>query len=558
MVLREKDDANYYYNQYQSDPTQENLDLLVKYRPQDEYDEINKKGSLEDIRNEKKKANKKKNDNKQMKITDLYDSKIQLGPIDMFVPNSWNTNEMTEEEFESLKESIRITKGKYLRENPLKVRENSVPEKLEIVDGEHRWRVCKELGIKLIPFEKIDIDTEKAKKLNVIYTLNRGNINYFKLSKLLNEYYETHKITQEELAKEFGLSDQRRVSHILPIYQRLNLFYEKIRACAYFSNRSLEELANCRNDLFREKLIDKTIENKWTSKTIRTQATKFNQISDYLEGLTQNGDEQISIVETLEDVLFEFDFGPIKNKIDLLFKDFSKQKIIQGDCFKKLPEIEQDFDCILTDPPYNLTEDGTIVKFKDRKEISTEFGEWDNYSREEFLKFLKKVLSIITPKIKDGGSVLIFTSDRYISHLRDMLIEFGLNYRSTLYWHKTNPTNSVQKNRDVSSVEIIVYATKGDKRTYNWLGQNKAHNFIETPICMGKERTTHPTQKPLEVIKWLLEKYTNPGDFVLDPFAGSGTTGIACKEMGRDFILIEKEQKFYDLIDMRLKAMEVN
>jgi len=558
MVLREKDDADYYYNHYKNDPTQENLDLLVKYRPQDHYDEINKKGSLEDIRNEKKIANKKKSENKQMKITDLYDSKIQLGPIDMFVPNPWNTNEMTQEEFESLKESIRTTKGMYLRENPLKVRESGVPGKVEIVDGEHRWRACKELGIAKIPFEKIDIGTEKAQKLNVIYSMNRGNINYFKLSKLLNEYYDNHKITQEELAKEFGLGDKRRINNILKIYQRLNIFYEKVSAPRLFGNYHLEELANCRNDLFREKLIDKTIENKWNSKTIRTQATKFNQISDYIEDLTQNEGEQLSIIEKIEDVLFEFDFGPIKNKIDLLFREFSKQKIIQGDCFEKLPEIEQAFDCILTDPPYNLTEDGTVVKFKDRKEISTEFGEWDNFSREEFLKFLKKFLSITTPKIKDGGSILIFTSDRYISHLRDMLIEFGLNYRSTLYWHKTNPTNSVQKNRDVSSVEIIVYATKGDKRTYNWLGQNKAHNFIETSTCMGKERTTHPTQKPLEVVKWLLEKYTNPGDLVLDPFAGSGTIGIACKEMGRDFILIEKEQKFYDLIDMRLKTMEVD
>ena len=556
-MLREKDDANYYYNQYQADPTPENLDLLIKYRPQDNYDEINKKGALEVIRKEQKKGVKRLNENKQMKITDLYDSKIQLGPIDMFVPNSWNTNEMTEEEFESLKESVRITKGKYLRENPLKVRENSVPGKLEIVDGEHRWKACKELKITQIPFEKIDIDTEKAQKLNVIYTLNRGNVNYFKLSKLLNKYYETHKITQEELAKEFGLGDKSRINNILKIYQRLNIFYEKV-SHAKLSNRSLEELASCRNDLFREKLIDKTIENKWTSKTIRTQATKFNQIADYIESLTQNEGDQLSVIEKIEGVLFEFDFGPIKNKIDLLFKEFSKQKIIQGDCFEKLLEIEQSFDCILTDPPYNLTEDGTVVKFEDRKDISTEFGEWDNYSREEFLKFLEKVLSITTPKIKDGGSILIFTSDRYISHLRDMLIEFGLTYRSTLYWHKTNPTNSVQKNRDVSSVETIAYATKGNKRTYNWLGQNKAHNFIETPICMGNERTTHPTQKPLEVIKWLLEKYTNPGDFVLDPFAGSGTTGIACKEMGRNFILIEKEQKFYDLIDMRLKAMEVN
>ena len=493
-------------------------------------------------------------ENKQMKITDLYDSKIQLGPIDMFVPNSWNTNEMSQEEFDKLKESINITEGKYLRENPLKVRENSIPGKLEIIDGEHRWKACKELGINKIPFERIDVDTEKAQKMNVIFSMNRGQINYFKLSKLLNEYYDTHKTTQEELAQEFGLGDRRRVNEILTIYQRLNNF--DVRLTGQFDNTQLLEIARCRSDYFREKLIDKSIENKWNSKTIRTQATKFNQISDYIEDLTQNEGDQLVILEKIEDVLFEFDFVPIKNKIDLLFGEISKKKIIHGDCFEILPTLEQEFDCILTDPPYNLTEDGQEINFEDRKNISTEFGKWDIYSHEDFLGFLKNFLSIISPKLKDNGTLLIFTSDRYISYIITLAKNIGLKYRSTLYWHKTNPTNSIQKNRDVSSVEIIAYLTKGEKRTYNWLGQNKAHNFIETSICMGNERTTHPTQKPLEVLNWLLEKYTNPGDLILDPFAGSGSTGIACRTMGRNFILIEKEKQFIELIDMRFKTLE--
>lgn len=497
-------------------------------------------------------------DGKQIKITDLYDSKIQLGPIDMFVPNSWNTNEMSQEEFDKLKESINITEGKYLRENPLKVRSSDISEKLEIIDGEHRWKACKELGIKKIPFEKSDIDTEKAQKLNVIYSMNRGQINYFKLSKLLNEYYNTHKITYNDLASEFGINSESRIKMIIPIYQRLNNFYEESPAPDFFTNSHLEELANCRSEYFREKLIDKSIENKWNSKTIRTQATKLNQISDYLEILTQNESERISILENIEDVLFEFDFGPIKNKIDLFFKEISKQKIIHGDCFEIIPTLEQEFDCILTDPPYNITIDGTEIIFDDRKNISTEFGEWDEYSHEDFIKFLREFITKANSKLKANGSFFIFTSDRYVSYIRTLFIELGLKYRSTIYWHKTNPTNSVRKNTDVSSVEVIAYATKGDTRTYNWLGQNKAHNFIETSICMGKERTTHPTQKPIEVIKWLIEKYTNPGDFILDPFAGSGSTGIACKDMGRNFILIENERKFIELIDMRFKSLEVS
>ena len=263
-------------------------------------------------------------ENRQMKITDLYDSKVQLGPVDMFVPNSWNTNEMSQEEFEKLKESIKITKGKYLRENPLKVRENSIPDKLEIVDGEHRWKACKELNITKIPFEKSDIDTEKAQKLNVIYSMNRGQVNYFKLSKLLNEFYEKHKITQEQLAERFGLS-RSFVADLLLIYPRLKDFLEQLSDVRQLTNAHFHEFSRCQNDYFREKLIDKSIENKWNSKTIRTQATKFNQISDYIDELTKTENEQLSIIESLEDVLFEHPY-----LFPCLAKNFNQTKILRG------------------------------------------------------------------------------------------------------------------------------------------------------------------------------------------------------------------------------------
>jgi hypothetical protein len=187
-----------------------------------------------------------------------------MGPLDMFKPNTWNINTMSEETFEELKKSIKTTNGKYLRENPLKVRKNGDIDKLEIVDGEHRWKACKELGITRVPFEVIEIDTDKAKKLNVIYTRNRGDEDYFKLSKLLNEEYwkdmeeaEKHdwdgnkrsltKVKQETLTKEFGFGDRRRLSKILPIYQNLKDFEKEVRASAHLKNTHLEGLRGSSN-----------------------------------------------------------------------------------------------------------------------------------------------------------------------------------------------------------------------------------------------------------------------------------------------------------------------
>jgi len=210
-------------------------------------------------------------------------------PIDAIEPNSWNVNTMTLEEFESLKESIKITKGDYLKKNPIKIWKDQEKDKYTISDGEHRWRACKELGFKRIPADLEDIDVEDAKSLNVIYSKNRGKIDHFKLSKLLNEeYWVDHNIfigkrkcTQQDLAERFGLSGRSEVSNVLNIYPKLKKTYN-VWAPKHLDNSHLDSLARCQDDFLREKLIDESIKNNWSSKKIRKQATKFNKLSRWL------------------------------------------------------------------------------------------------------------------------------------------------------------------------------------------------------------------------------------------------------------------------------------
>jgi len=207
-------------------------------------------------------------------------------PIDAIEPNPWNVNIMTTEEFESLKESIKITKGEYLKKNPIKIWKDREKDKYIISDGEHRWRACKELGFKKIPADLEIINIEEAKSLNVIYSKNRGKTDYFKLSKLLNEeYYKEdgkRKCTQQNLAERFGLSGKREVSDTLKIYPRLKNFFDQSPACRTFSTRQLIAFSRCNDILLRGKLIEESLKNKWSSKEIRKQATKFNKLSKWI------------------------------------------------------------------------------------------------------------------------------------------------------------------------------------------------------------------------------------------------------------------------------------
>lgn len=231
-------------------------------------------------------------------------------PIDKIIPNSFNVNVMTTEEFGKLKESIKTTKGKYLQDNPIKILYDPEQDLYIIIDGEHRWSACKELGYATIPAEEEkDIDMGKIKELNVILSKDRGKINYFKFSKILNEEYwldikeaeennweykkDRVKTTQQKLAERFGFTLDR-IKHIRRIYQQLSRLIKSVSA-HLFENEALIQLARCKNDLLREKLVDQSIKNKWNSKKIREYSTRLNNFNRYLE---KNYDES-----TKEDIL---------------------------------------------------------------------------------------------------------------------------------------------------------------------------------------------------------------------------------------------------------------
>lgn len=216
--------------------------------------------------------------------------------------------------------------------------------------------------------------------------------------------------------------------------------------------------------------------------------------------------------------------------------------IINDDCFKYLTKIKSNsIDLILTDPPYNISKksffkSGQCDRFN---KMSIDFGEWDieidfDFLFSEFYRVLRK-----------GGTLILFYDIWKSNQMKELGEKYKFKQLRVGQWVKNNPVPLNSKVNYLSnSVEYFFSFTKSGKPTFNSEYDKGIYNFT---LCHGKERLDHPTQKPLKLIKELILKHSNPGDVVLDPFSGSGTTAEASLLLDRNFICIEKDEKYYQI-----------
>jgi len=228
--------------------------------------------------------------------------------------------------------------------------------------------------------------------------------------------------------------------------------------------------------------------------------------------------------------------------------------IILGDCLQELPKIEiNSIDLIITDPPYLISRDSNFKQISDstskemvtKYNISIDFGDWDkveldfNYLFKEWFRILKK-----------GGTLIVFYDIWKSNEIKESANMVGFKQPRVCAWTKTNPVPINSKTNYLSNAtEYFFTFVKGGKPTFNSEYDN---GFYKFPICHGKERFQHPTQKPISLISQLIEKHSNIGDLILDNFAGTGTVGEACVKLDRKYILIEKEEIYFNMIENRL------
>jgi site-specific DNA-methyltransferase (adenine-specific)/modification methylase len=234
--------------------------------------------------------------------------------------------------------------------------------------------------------------------------------------------------------------------------------------------------------------------------------------------------------------------------------------LVLGDALQKTKLIDFKVDTAIVDPPYNTANKNTKI-LKGRKARSSDFGKWDYFGDEEYLIFTKNWIEEVSKKLKDNGNLLIFCKMEYISDIKRIYENIGFKHHGTIIWHKTNPAPQIRKNGFLSSCEAVLWATKGFDNTkisytFNFSKQNEMHNFMESPICMGKERTKHPTQKPKRILSHLINIFTNKGDWILDCFAGSGTLAEAADDLDRNSINIENDKEYFKILTQRLEKLK--
>ena len=210
----------------------------------------------------------------------------------------------------------------------------------------------------------------------------------------------------------------------------------------------------------------------------------------------------------------------------------------------------QSIDHIITQPAYDEpTGYGSMVHEHD--EICDVFEDWQS---ELLLDELSGWAHEWARVIKTGGNIAVFCDERYLSFVRDALVSNGFSQVHTVAWHRTNPSSNAKRTTFLDSMTYIVTAcmSEDSRSAFKWMGLRKMHNFIEGSDTLGRGGLKHLGQLPDYVVKWLVERLTNPGDTVLDNFAGTGTTGVICAKLKRNFTLVERDEKCINAIKVRL------
>lgn len=241
--------------------------------------------------------------------------------------------------------------------------------------------------------------------------------------------------------------------------------------------------------------------------------------------------------------------------------------LLHGDCFKLLPQFNFRFDMIFADPPYFLSNGGISVQ--SGKIVSVNKGEWDKGGTpDEIHKFNKTWLSLCKEKLKDEGTIWISGTYHNIFSVANALNELGFKILNVVTWVKTNPPPNISCRYFTYSTEFILWARKSPKKPhfFNYelmkqLNDNKQMTDVwRLPAIAPWEKTCgkHPTQKPLALLSRIILASTPKNSWILDPFAGSCTTGIAANLVGRRFLGIEKEIEFAQMGMRRKQEIETS
>ena len=246
--------------------------------------------------------------------------------------------------------------------------------------------------------------------------------------------------------------------------------------------------------------------------------------------------------------------------------------IIKGDCVAALDRLpEKSVDVIFADPPYNLQLEGDLHR-PDQSKVDAVDDAWDQFeSFAAYDAFTRAWLLAARRVLKPNGTIWVIGSYHNIFRVGALMQDLGFWMLNDIVWRKTNPMPNFRGRRFQNAHETMIWASRDQKAksyTFNYEAMKAANDDVQMrsdwlfPICTGAERLkgedgakVHPTQKPEALLARVLLSSTKPGDVVLDPFFGTGTTGAVARRLGRHFVGIEREQAYIDAALERIASV---
>ena len=247
-------------------------------------------------------------------------------------------------------------------------------------------------------------------------------------------------------------------------------------------------------------------------------------------------------------------------------------RVIVGDCLEQLAKLPSaSVDLVFADPPYNLQLERELLR-PNNTVVDGVDDAWDKFSSfADYDRFSRAWLGECRRILKPDGAIWVIGSYHNIFRLGSALQDLGFWMQNDVIWRKVNPMPNFRGKRFTNAHETLIWAGRDQKSrvTFNYEAMKALNDDIQMrsdwlfPICSGPERLkdgegrkAHPTQKPEALLHRLMLATTNPGDLVLDPFFGTGTTGAVAKRLGRRWLGIERDQTYAAAAEKRISRVQ--
>jgi len=245
-------------------------------------------------------------------------------------------------------------------------------------------------------------------------------------------------------------------------------------------------------------------------------------------------------------------------------------EILMGDCIAEMARLpDKSVDMIFADPPYNLQLGGDLFR-PEGSRVDAVDDEWDKFdSLAAYDVFTREWLAEARRILKDNGTIWVIGSYHNIFRVGALLQDAEFWILNDVIWRKANPMPNFRGTRFTNAHETLIWCAKDEKAryTFNYRAMKALNDDLQMrsdwvlPICSGQERAkdedgvkAHPTQKPEALLYRILLACTKPGDVVLDPFFGTGTTGAVARRLGRRWIGIEREPSYVQVAKQRIAS----